>query len=75
MHVLIIGGAGMVGRKLLARLAKEGSLNGKAIEKVTLHDVVAAENAAGAAVSGSRSLCLIYRCLGKQPNWLPGGPM
>ncbi len=48
MHVLIIGGAGMVGRKLLARLAKEGSLNGKAIEKVTLHDVVAAENAAEA---------------------------
>jgi nucleoside-diphosphate-sugar epimerase len=44
MHVLIIGGAGMVGRKLLARLAKDQGLNGKAIDRVTLHDVVAAEN-------------------------------
>jgi nucleoside-diphosphate-sugar epimerase len=44
MHVLIIGGAGMVGRKLLARLAKDQGLNGQGIDKVTLHDVVAAED-------------------------------
>ena len=49
MHVLIIGGAGMVGRKLLARLARDGALNGKVISQVTLHDVVPAGTAAGAS--------------------------
>jgi nucleoside-diphosphate-sugar epimerase len=42
MHVLIIGAAGMVGRKLLARLVRDGTLDGRTIDKVTLHDVVAA---------------------------------
>jgi nucleoside-diphosphate-sugar epimerase len=41
MHVLIIGAAGMIGRKLTERLAGEGHLNGVAISKVTLTDVVA----------------------------------
>jgi len=40
MHILILGAAGMVGRKLLERLAREGQLGGRAITKVTLHDVV-----------------------------------
>jgi nucleoside-diphosphate-sugar epimerase len=40
MHILIIGGAGMVGRKLTERLVKEGALGGKTITKATLHDVV-----------------------------------
>ncbi len=40
MKVLIIGGAGMVGRKLAERLAKDGALAGKAISKLTLYDVV-----------------------------------
>ena len=30
MHVLIIGAAGMIGRKLTERLAREGKLNGEA---------------------------------------------
>ena len=33
MHVLIIGGAGMIGRKLAERLAKDGTLGGKAISQ------------------------------------------
>ena len=40
MKVLIIGGAGMVGRKLAERLAKDGHLGGKAISSMTLYDVV-----------------------------------
>src|SRR5688572_29290451 len=43
MHVLIIGAAGMVGRKLTAALVKAGQLGGKTIERLTLADVVAAE--------------------------------
>ena len=35
MHILITGAAGMVGRKLTARLVKDGALNGRAIEKLT----------------------------------------
>lgn len=42
MHVLIIGAAGMVGRKLTARLAKDGALGGKPISQFTLADVVQA---------------------------------
>ena len=40
MHILIIGAAGMIGRKLTARLVKDGHLNGKAISALTLVDVV-----------------------------------
>jgi len=40
MKILVIGAAGMVGQKLLQRLAKDGSLGGKPISEVTLHDVV-----------------------------------
>src|SRR5262245_16100587 len=41
MKVLIIGGAGMVGRKLAERLAKENQLGGKPIDALTLYDVAA----------------------------------
>ena len=41
MHILILGAAGMVGRKLVERLATEGHLGGRAIARVTLQDVVA----------------------------------
>ena len=49
MKVLIIGGAGMVGRKLAERLAKDGKLGGKAISAMTLYDVVAPLKPAGAS--------------------------
>ncbi|MCL4766009.1 MAG: SDR family oxidoreductase [Hyphomicrobiaceae bacterium] len=42
MKILIVGGAGMIGRKLAERLAKDGSLGGKPITGVVLHDVVEA---------------------------------
>jgi nucleoside-diphosphate-sugar epimerase len=39
MHVLIIGAAGMIGRKLVARLADDQALDGRPVEKLTLIDV------------------------------------
>lgn len=39
MHVLITGAAGMIGRKLAERVVRDGSVNGKAIEKLTLTDI------------------------------------
>jgi len=47
MHIVVTGAAGMIGRKLTARLVKDGGLNGKPIDKFTLTDVVAAEKPAG----------------------------
>ncbi len=46
-HILITGAAGMIGRKLIARLVKDGQLNGQPIDKFTLIDVVAPEKPAG----------------------------
>ena len=43
MHILIIGAAGMVGRKLTAGLAKAGQVGGKEIVKLTLADVIKPE--------------------------------
>ncbi len=40
MHILITGAAGMIGRKLTSRLVADGALNGKPIDKLSLHDVV-----------------------------------
>ncbi len=40
MHVLIIGAAGMIGRKLSARLLADGQLNGRPLTRCTLFDVV-----------------------------------
>src|SRR5215468_4983818 len=47
MHILITGAAGMIGRKLTQRLVKDGHLNGKPIDKLTLVDIVAPEKPAG----------------------------
>src|SRR5665213_1407531 len=47
MHILITGAAGMIGRKLTARLVKDGGLNGQPIDRFTLIDVVAPEKPAG----------------------------
>jgi nucleoside-diphosphate-sugar epimerase len=43
MHILITGAAGMIGRKLVARLVAAGELNGKPIDKLTLIDIGAPE--------------------------------
>ncbi len=41
MHILITGAAGMIGRKLTARLVEAGALNGRPIDTLTLIDVEA----------------------------------
>jgi nucleoside-diphosphate-sugar epimerase len=43
MHILIIGAAGMVGRKLTAALVKAGQVGGRAISHLTLADVIKPE--------------------------------
>jgi nucleoside-diphosphate-sugar epimerase len=53
MHILVLGAAGMVGRKFLERLATDGHLGGQAIRHATLHDVVMPAAPAGAAFSVS----------------------
>lgn len=49
MHILITGAAGMIGRKLTARLIKDGQLNRQNIDRLTLIDIVASEKPAGFA--------------------------
>ncbi|MGH9917107.1 MAG: D-erythronate dehydrogenase, partial [Pyrinomonadaceae bacterium] len=50
MHVLVIGAAGMVGRKLLDKIAAEDGILGGGIDKLTLVDVI--EPAAPAVLAG-----------------------
>src|SRR5512141_822241 len=57
MHILMTGAAGMIGRKLTARLVKDGKLNGQAIDRLTLIDVVAPEKPA--AFSGAVELSTV----------------
>lgn len=47
MHVLIIGAAGMVGRKLTARLVSDGSLGSQPLDRLTLADIVQPDKPAG----------------------------
>lgn len=41
MKILIIGAAGMIGAKLAARIARDGAVGGRAVERLALVDVVA----------------------------------
>jgi D-erythronate 2-dehydrogenase len=41
LHILVLGGAGMVGRKLTEQLLREGRLGRRDITRLTLQDVVA----------------------------------
>ena len=43
MHILITGAGGMIGRKLVDRLVRDGKVGGKPIERMTLHDISAPE--------------------------------
>src|SRR5262245_2219584 len=47
MYILVTGAAGMIGRKLTARLVKDGRLNGQKIDRLTLIDVVAPDKPSG----------------------------
>jgi nucleoside-diphosphate-sugar epimerase len=50
LHILILGAAGMVGRKLTERLLRDGRLGHKEITRMTLQDVVAPAKPADAAL-------------------------
>jgi len=50
MKILVTGAAGMIGRKLTARLATDGALNGVPIESLKLVDVAVPGLPSGAAV-------------------------
>lgn len=50
MHILILGAAGMVGRKLTERLLRDGRLGDRDITRMTLQDVVAPAKPPGAAI-------------------------
>ncbi|MBC2775062.1 SDR family oxidoreductase [Rhizobium sp. AQ_MP] len=43
MHILVIGAAGMVGRKLAQRLTRDGGLQGREVTAMTLADVIPAD--------------------------------
>jgi D-erythronate 2-dehydrogenase len=47
MHILIIGAAGMVGRKLTERLARDGRIGSTPIDQLSLIDVVAPDKPKG----------------------------
>lgn len=49
MHVLITGAAGMIGRKLAERLARDGAINGLVVDRLTLADIVPSAKPAGFA--------------------------
>ena len=49
MRVLVLGAAGMIGRKLTARLVADGHVAGRVIDRLTLADVVTPEPPAGPA--------------------------
>ena len=51
MRVLITGAAGMIGRKLTTRLAKDGALRGRRIAALDLHDIVAPKTPVAAGIS------------------------
>ncbi len=48
MHILVLGAAGMVGRKFLERVAADGHIGGREVRTATLHDVVMPSAPAGA---------------------------
>ena len=50
MHILVLGAAGMVGRKLCDRLLRDGRLGQAEISRLTMHDVVAPKKPEKAAI-------------------------
>jgi len=73
LHVLILGAAGMVGRKLAERLARDGALGTRAISKMTLQDVVAPAVPPGAAMPVDCMTCDFSEA-GAAPPLVAGRP-
>jgi D-erythronate 2-dehydrogenase len=53
MRVLITGAAGMIGRKLIERLVRDGTLRGQPITALDLHDIVAPTPPAAPGISAT----------------------
>lgn len=51
MHVLVIGAAGMIGRKLVQQLVIQKQLAGQSIDRLTLFDVIAIDTPVSAAIN------------------------
>ncbi len=74
MHVLIIGAAGMIGRKLTGRFARAAELGGRPVERLSLVDVEAPEKLVGFAGNVSVSSldigdrAAVERCLAARPD-------
>ncbi|MEO6395030.1 MAG: NAD-dependent epimerase/dehydratase family protein, partial [Devosia sp.] len=73
MHILVIGAAGMVGRKLTMALVETGELAGRAIERLSLADIVepAAPRFAGPVHTLAADLPepgVAARLIGKRPD-------
>ncbi len=72
MHILILGAAGMIGRKVTAALLAEGGIGGTAITRLTLADVVAPP---APAFSGpSETLALDLTAAGAATRLIAGKP-
>ena len=69
MHVLITGAAGMIGRKLTARLVAEG-LGGRPVGRLSLVDVVAPTAPAGVGAADLAAPGAAARCLAGRPDVL-----
>lgn len=57
MHILVLGAAGMVGRKLTEQLLRDGRLGSREITRMTLQDVVAPAAPAKATFSVNSVTC------------------
>lgn len=71
MHVLILGAAGMIGRKLTGRLVADGNVGGREIERLTLVDVVAPASPDGRAEAVAADLSVpgeAERLVGSRPE-------
>ena len=57
MHILVTGAAGMIGRKFVERVLRDGRLGGRTVERMTLTDIVAPKpsEAPGAIAIESRA--------------------
>ena len=65
MEVLILGAAGMVGRKLTERLVTEGHVGGREISGAILHDVVEPSGPRRGCVPGRNPYLRFLRCRGR----------
>ena len=73
MKILVLGAAGMVGRKFIERVARDGHLGGKEITEALLHDVVTPTSPQGATF---KSTCVAsdFSLAGEAEKLVAGRP-